>query len=300
MRLGSLAVRSALMGLLALGLAAPVAEARVLRDLVIQSPVLGQPIPCDVALPDAYDQEPDRRFPVLLLLHGTDGSHHDWMDWGDAALGTDRSAAEGGLPFIIVTPGAGNSWYVDNDAAAWETALVDDLVPAIDARFRTIAGRTGHAIAGLSMGGYGAVHLALRHPDRFGAVASLSGALSEPDDPLPDDDIAAFNGAFGEPFDPDRFAQASVYRDLAGLPAGALVPRVYLASGSHDQFNFDVSALRLYQELKRHGVPTTLAVHDGYDHGWKYWHDMLSEVLAFTSTALREEAKESPGRSFGG
>lgn len=284
----TLAAWSTLLGLFSAPLAPAVAEATVLRDLSIPSPTLGQPIPCAVTLPEGYDQDPERRYPVLLLLHGTDGGADDWLDAGGLA---DADAPGGDLPFIVVTPGAGNSWYVDNDAGegAWETALVDDLLPAIDARFRTIPGRAGRAIAGLSMGGYGAVHLALRHPDQFGAVASLSGALYAPDDPLTDDDIADFHGAFGDPFDPDRFARESVYTDLSALPPDAPMPRFYLSSGSNDQYGLDVAALRLYQTLKQHDVPATLVVRAGYDHGWQFWHDDLGEVLAFVDSALQEE-----------
>ena len=83
---------SALAGLIATGFGPVPVAARVLRDLAASSPALGQPIPYAVALPDAYDSEPTRRFPVLLLLHGTDGSHHDWLDWGGLAEGiADRA-----------------------------------------------------------------------------------------------------------------------------------------------------------------------------------------------------------------
>jgi len=274
--------------------AAPVSHAvepHVLRDLAIPSPTLGQPIPCAVTLPDDYDRDPTRRFPVLLLLHGTDGTENDWLDAGGLVDGSAGSVAEGALPFIIVTPGAGNSWYVDNGSVAWETALVDDLLPAIDARFRTIPGRAGRAIAGLSMGGYGAVHLALRHPDQFAAVASLSGALYAPDDPLTEADIADFHGAFGEPFDPGLFARESVYTDLSELPSDATPPRVYLASGGRDQYGFDVAAMRLYQALKQHNIPATLVVRAEYDHGWQFWHDDLAAVLSFASAALQAAAE---------
>ena len=282
---------SALAGLIATGFGPVPVAARVLRDLAAPSPALGQPIPYAVALPDAYDSEPTRRFPVLLLLHGTDGSHHDWLDWGGLAEGIADSTASGHLPFIVVTPGAGNSWYVDNPAGegAWETAVIEDLLPAIDARFRTIPARAGHAIAGLSMGGYGAVHLALRHPDRFAAVASLSGALFAPDDPVSDDDIADFHGAFGSPFDSERYAQASIYTDLTALPPDAMLPRFYLSSGGRDQYGLDLAALRLYQELKRRDVPATVVVRAGYDHGWLFWHDDLGAVLDFVSDALTAE-----------
>ncbi len=291
MRLSSLAALVALAGPIAAASGAPEAQARVLRELAVPSPALGQPIACAVTLPDAYDREPDRRFPVLLLLHGTDGGHHDWLDWGDLVARSAGAAARGQLPFIIVTPAAGNSWYVDNPGGegAWETALVDDLLPAIDARFRTIAGRSGRAIAGLSMGGYGAVHLALRHPDRFAAVASLSGAVYAPGDPLSEEDIADFHGAFGEPFDRERFARASVYADLAALPPGTVLPRFYLSSGGRDQYDLDLAALHFYEALKRRDVPATLVVRAGYDHGWPFWRDDLDAVLAFASSALQAE-----------
>jgi S-formylglutathione hydrolase FrmB len=288
MRLRTLAACSVLAGLLGGAPALHPAEPHVLRDLAIPSPTLGQPIPCSVTLPDEYYRDSARHFPVLLLLHGTAGTANDWLDAGGLA---DASVPDGDLPFIIVTPGAGNSWYVDNGSVAWETALVDDLLPAIDARFRTVQGRAGRAIAGLSMGGYGAMHLALRHPDQFAAVASLSGALYAPDDPLTDDDIADFHGAFGDPFDPDLFARQSVYTDLSELPSDATPPRVYLASGGRDQYGFDVSAMRLYQALKEHNVPATLVVRADYDHGWQFWHDDLGAVLSFASAALRMAAE---------
>lgn len=288
MRLRTLAAWSVLAGLLGGAPALHPAEPHVLRDLAIPSPTLGQPIPCSVTLPDEYYRDSARHFPVLLLLHGTDGTENDWLDAGGLA---DASVPDGDLPFIIVTPGAGNSWYVDNGSVAWETALVDDLLPAIDARFRTIQGRAGRAIAGLSMGGYGAMHLALRYPDQFAAVASLSGALYSPDDPLTEDDIADFHGAFGDPFDPDLFARQSVYTDLSELPSDATPPRVYLASGGRDQYGFDVSAMRLYQALKEHNVPATLVVRADYDHGWQFWHDDLGAVLSFASAALQMAAE---------
>lgn len=270
-------------------------QARVIREIAVPSATLGRPILCAVTLPESYDLEPMRRFPLLLLLHGTDGTHHDWLDWGGLEEGHTASAASSGTAFVIVTPAAGNSWYVDNleGEGAWETALVEDLLPAIETRFRTIQGRSGRAIAGLSMGGYGAVHLALRHLDLFAAVASLSGALYAPEDLVNEDDIADFHGAFGDPFDVDRFADESIYADLAALPPDAVLPRFYLSSGGDDQYGLDLAALRLYGELKRREVPATLVVRAGYDHGWQFWHDDLRDVLDFVSNALQAEGMAS-------
>ena len=107
---------------------------------------------------------------------------------------------------VVVTPAAGNSWYVDNadagGAGYYATAFLDELIPYIDSRFATLGRREGRAIAGLSMGGYGALRYALDRPDLFCAVASLSGALFKPRQRLDEDDIEDLHGAFGDPFEP--------------------------------------------------------------------------------------------------
>ena len=119
-----------------------------------------------------------RRYPVLYLLHGADSDYRSWTRDGDAQAITARAA------MIVVMPdGGSNGWYTDWYQGArpvqprWETYHVGGLVPWIDATYRTIASRRGRAVAGLSMGGYGALSYAARHPGTFAAAASFSGAL---------------------------------------------------------------------------------------------------------------------------
>ena len=120
--------------------------------------------------------------PVLYLLHGADSDDTSWTRFGDAERITARA------PMIVVMPdGGAHGWYTDwYEGAApvqprWETYHVAELVPWIDATYRTIAARRGRAIAGLSMGGYGALSYAARHPGTFAAAASFSGALEAAD-----------------------------------------------------------------------------------------------------------------------
>ena len=130
-----------------------------------------------VALPAGYDSSGDKRYPVIYLLHGLTSNYLSWP-----ALGAPRAAA--GLDLILVMPDAGNSWYAnwaesaEEQKNAWEDYMVRDLIGHVDSTYRTIAGREGRAINGLSMGGYGALMLGLRHPDLFCSIASHSGALS--------------------------------------------------------------------------------------------------------------------------
>ena len=135
-----------------------------------------------VLLPDDYDASSSTRYPVLYLLHGccdfdVDGSRA-WTVHGEAEQATK------GLPLIVVMPAGGRGGMYSNWQSAgaqgrpqWETYHLGQLIPWIDAHLRTIASREGRAIAGLSMGGFGAMKYAALHPDRFLAAASFSGIV---------------------------------------------------------------------------------------------------------------------------
>jgi diacylglycerol O-acyltransferase/trehalose O-mycolyltransferase len=149
-----------------------------LEEWTLQTPALRDPTRVRVLLPAGYRSDSGRRYPVLYLLHGADSDYRSWTRDGDAQAITAHA------PMIIVMPDGGtDGWYTDWYEGArpvqpqWETYHVGELVPWIDATYRTIAARRGRAIAGLSMGGYGALSYAARHPATFAAAASFSGAL---------------------------------------------------------------------------------------------------------------------------
>ena len=174
--------------LCAAGAAAPAAPAASVVDtrriddrlleLTLRTPALAAPTKARVLLPDGYARSAGRRYPVLYLLHGAGDDFTGWTRSGDA----QRTTA--GLPLIVVMPDGGRGgWYTDwrnggsGGPPRWETYHVDELIPLVDRRFRTVAARRGRAIAGLSMGGFGALSYAARHPDRFAAAASFSGGV---------------------------------------------------------------------------------------------------------------------------
>ncbi len=148
-----------------------------LTELTLQSPALHRATTVRVLTPAGFDPNRDH-LPVLWLLHGGFGSAADWTTIGAA----EALTAE--LPLIVVMPDAGiGSWYADwlrptsEGPQRWETYHVRELVPFIEQRYSTRTDRGGHAIAGVSMGGFGAMHDAARHPDVFGFAASFSGAV---------------------------------------------------------------------------------------------------------------------------
>jgi diacylglycerol O-acyltransferase / trehalose O-mycolyltransferase len=134
----------------------------------------------NVLLPDGYDGK--RQFPVLYLLHG----HGDAYDyWVNPQRGDLLDIAKG-FPGIIVMPEAATGWYTNwwdegargRDGRAWERYFLEEVVPLVQSRLRILPGRSNHAIAGLSMGGEGAIYFAEQLPGYFGSAASFSGTLS--------------------------------------------------------------------------------------------------------------------------
>ena len=185
-------------------------EADVSTALVAPVAVNG-PQRVRVTLPSDYFQRPTARYPVLYLLHGgAGGNSAQWTTGGGAA-----EAITAGKPIITVMADGGKvGWFtnwVDQSQGAqrWADFYLTQLIPWVDANLRTIAAKNGRAIAGLSMGGYGAVRLAQDRPDLFASVASFSGAVD-----LGDSAIRATvteqavqngflaSGPFGNPFWP--------------------------------------------------------------------------------------------------
>lgn len=158
-----------------------------LERVALRSPAMRADVPMFVLLPAGYASNPRTRYPVLYLLHGAGNDYQAWIQHGVQGI-IDRATASDRLrPFITVMADGGRiGFYTDwvgRQAAspppppAYATFNIRELIPWVDAHYRTIPNRRARAIAGLSMGGFGAMSLASRYPDRFGAVGSFSGAL---------------------------------------------------------------------------------------------------------------------------
>lgn len=136
-----------------------------------------------VYLPPSYERAPGRRYPVLYLLHGMTSHPSEWLDGSyqgfDLARAMDSLALSGAREYLVVMPHADNAYggtfYVDSPAyGGWERFVVQELVAFVDGHYRTQPERLARGLAGQSMGGFGALYLAARHPDVFGSVYALS------------------------------------------------------------------------------------------------------------------------------
>jgi putative tributyrin esterase len=145
----------------------------ILRDITFHSAALRRDMPYRVILP----VEPaGQKLPVVYLLHGGGGGFRDWSNYSDVA-----SFAERGL--LLVMPEGESSYYtnaVDPPQDRFEDYITHDLITDVESRFPVAAGRANRAIIGISMGGFGAVKIGLRHPDLFSFAGGLSSAIDVP------------------------------------------------------------------------------------------------------------------------
>jgi S-formylglutathione hydrolase FrmB len=220
-------------------------------------------------------------FPVLYLLHGLSDDHTAWQRF----TSIERYASAAGL--AVVMPAVGRSFYADeaNGHRYW-TYLSEELPELVESFFRVSRRRQDTYVAGLSMGGYGAVKLALSHPERFAAAASLSGAL----------DVVALAA---QPERRDFFGRVFVggapgpgddlFALLAKVPSGSLPP-MHISCGAEDPLA-DLSR-RFVSAASAAGVSVTTDFPAG-THEWGLWDDIIQDVIDWLPLPGRSGGRES-------
>ncbi len=235
-------------------------------------------------LPEGQGKGP---FPVLYLLHGLSDNHTAW---------TRRTSLEryvDGLPLIVVMPNGERSFYIDAQDLRnenFETLIVRDLIGFVDNTFQTIASREGRVIAGLSMGGYGAMKLALKHPDKFCAAVTHSGAVEFGSHSYEEfvgensgaewlNEFVPIIGKNPQGGDNDVFA-------LAERSDSSTRPALRIDCGTED-FLIEHNR-RFHAHLQKLGIEHEYEEHPG-EHNWDYWDTHIKDSLAFFKTQLKLE-----------
>jgi putative tributyrin esterase len=262
------------------------ATSSTVQTLQFKSKLMAREIPYKVILPPANlgpKQSTPNGYPVIYLLHGLAG-HYD--NWTTLTKLTAYAAAYG---FIIVTPEGGDGWYTDSSTIPndkYESYIIRELIPDIDKNFRTLADGSHRAIAGLSMGGYGAVKFGLKYPDKFSLVGSFSGALDAPlrgqNSQFLRPSIVSVFGPEGSKTrkDNDIFA---LIREMTGEHLKGL-PFIYLDCGTEDSFfqiNRDFESL-LVEKSVAHEFRELPGKHE-----WPYWDSQVQEFLRLADRRLK-------------
>ena len=272
--------------LVALFLTFASADAELKESLSVESPALNGPMKYSLFLPEAQSA----RLPVLYLLHGLGGHEGDWQTLGHIAQTATRLIRQNAIPpMAIVMPDGANSWYVNSEKhGLYEDALLEDLIPETERTHGFGGDRSRRAIAGLSMGGYGAFRLAFRYPDRFAMTAGLSAAIF-PDLEAAEDvsrqQIGFFKGVFGEPFDVAEFNRQNFFSDIPSLVAIDERPAIWITVGDDDGVGLYEGNIALYQALKQADIPVEFRMTDG-NHTWRLWRAEIENVLRYYGRVL--------------
>jgi len=265
----------------------------------VSSEILGRSVDYCVAFPPGYDASSNQRYPTLYFLHGLFEDEHSWLDRGGEQVWeslTDQGAIG---KFIVVLPAGGRTFYVNSADChdRYEDFFIQELVPEIDRKYRTRAVASERGISGVSMGGYGALHLAMRHPDVFGSASAHSAALLPKfPDPLPTEGRWGFyarvlQGPFGSPLN-ETYFDANNPLTLAEHPERFPHLALYFDCGDHDRYGFNEGAELLDRILTQKNFPHTFAIRPG-GHGWDYLHEYMHFSLEFESKAFTQAEKAS-------
>ncbi|MBP1841236.1 alpha/beta hydrolase [Formosa algae] len=239
--------------------------------LLVHSHAMNKEVKNVVIIPDNYSKT-NTAYNVVYLLHGAGGDYKAWLGKAPAI----KKYADDYNIIIVCPDGDKTSWYFDSPIDAsmkYETYVSDELITKIDQTYNTTASKSGRAISGYSMGGHGALYLAFKHQDIWGAVASMSGGVDIRPFPLRWD-IAKRLGTYAE--------------NKAHWEQNTVINLVYLLDGKQlnilfdcgvDDFFYDAN-LRLHNKLKARNIPHDFISRPG-GHTNTYWSNSIQYHMLF-------------------
>ncbi len=241
------------------------------------SKVLEQNMSMDVLLPEVPSARPDGKWPALYLLHGLSDDHTIWQ----RRTSIERYVGE--TPLAVIMPAVHRSFYTDMKHGGRYWAFISEELPALcETLFPISSARADRFAAGLSMGGYGALKLGLNCPDRYAAVASLSGAVDMLSLAVENEGTGRHTDSFYTDIFGSRKKMEGSVNDLPAVArrlihSGNELPRVYMACGTEDF---------LYENnqgfLKEFGGPLNITYEEGPGaHTWAFWDAYIQRVLTW-------------------
>ncbi len=251
------------------------------NEIKVYSKSMDKDVPVTVITPDSYDNTAE--FPVIYLLHGYSDNHKGWAKEGVVGKLSDL------YDIVFVLPDGGfDSWYFDSTFTPeyqYETFVSSELITYIDSNYKTIKDRKARAITGLSMGGHGAMYLAIKHQDIFGNAGSTSGGVDIR--PFPENwNIATRIGSYQEY--PENWEKNTVINLTHLLKPDSL--NIIFDCGSEDFF-YEVNC-NLHEKLLKEGIPHEFYSRPG-GHCWPYWLNSIKyQVLFFSDCFAKALTKE--------
>ncbi len=268
------------------------------ESLTIKSAILGKDVRYSIYLPAGYEQS-NRSYPILYLLHGYTDDETGWTQFGETQQITDKAIDAGdATPMVIAMPDGGVAWYMNSHdgKTRYEDFFVTEFMPFIEKTYRVRAQKRFRAVAGLSMGGLGALLFVGKHPELFAAAAPLSAAVWTDDEVVSNStDQASWDTTFGDLYGKGLVGKSRLtahYYQNAPIKimetantAELRKVRFYIDCGDDDFLIKGNMALHAAMIDKK--IPHEFRVREG-GHTWTYWRTALPEVLKFVSSSFHQ------------
>ena len=263
------------------------------------SKCLGMPARYSVLLPPSFSKKPSQTYPVVYFLHGLNNDETSWTveRYGSIQNTLEQMMISGKIPeFIMVHPRGDDSFYCNymDGSKRYEDLVAQELIVHMETQYRAQKGRENRSIAGTSMGGYGALKIAMKYPDRYAAVVGQSPIIFPGSNPLELSEdakssrfysffVGMLRPLFGEPVRQDLWdANNPLVLAKSGKLDGL---KIYFDYGTNDRYipmiHHDEGIKALDQILTDARVPHTFKVHAGETHGWALVSAHLDETLPF-------------------
>ncbi|MBN1201499.1 MAG: hypothetical protein JXJ20_06550 [Anaerolineae bacterium] len=240
-------------------------------ELSLSSAVVGRDVPFRMYLPPCF-YSTFRRYPYVILLHGTSYDEAMWQDLGAVDIMDEGVTSSALPPMVLVMPDGGLLSETNDqpDGQSYEAIILDELIPRIEADFCLWGNREGRAIGGISRGGFWAFSIALRHPELFSAV-----------------------GGHSPHFELDNASPDTNPMDLVGRVSLTKFPlRIYMDNGANDYVG--ENALRLSEILRENGIQHQYLINPTGDHTEDYWAAHIAEYLSFYGQPWPQDVEALP------
>ncbi|XVU22896.1 alpha/beta hydrolase-fold protein [Actinoplanes sp. CA-054009] len=248
-------------------------QSRFFRDSYV-SAAMGKRVQFNVYLPAGYTRTTAKRYPVVYMLNGFNGSNIEW-EARDMGTVLDKLIKDEGLAeMIVVFPDGGSGWYVDTSAGAYKSMIVKEVLPMVDRVYRTIPDREHRGLTGVSMGGQGAFTLGLTHPELFSSIASHIGALS----------LAPLVGTAEERAANAYLQPIKLVQSMTAAELGRHT--YYFDGGDSDEYGFGTAARTMSVALASKGVKHDYQLGPG-NHADSYWMPKLDRSFSLHSEQFR-------------
>ncbi len=277
-------------------LSAQASRGFVQEGLILKSDILGKEVRYSVYLP--FDYETSHRFyPAVYLLHGYTDDDTGWIQFGEAHMIADDAVSSREIPpMILIMPDAGVTWYINNHDGSirYEDFFIQEFIPHIEGKYRIRKEKRFRAVAGLSMGGFGAFVYASKHSELFSACAAFSAAVYT-DDQIINHTSRRWSTMLEPVFGPDlRGNKRLTKHHIENNPLYIFknnnaemlkTVRWYMDCGDDDFLT--IGNMTLHMIMRERGIDHEFRVRDG-GHRWSYWRSGLKEALEFIGTSFHQ------------